>query len=150
MIVADRANNRVEVFDGVAQPTTCAPPPPAVPAQRLGLTVRLVSASGILESRVVSLEVTCDRICAVSAAARVAVRTAAHTDLASGPVRLHPGVGTRIDLPLTDHGVTLLRKALHKRRGLTAAITVRGTAIVPAGGVPVAAGVYRSTAMLTR
>jgi hypothetical protein len=94
--------------------------------------------------------VTCDRTCTVGASARVAVRSAAHTDIVSPPLRLHPGVATRIAIPLTAHGARLLAKALHHRRGLTAAITVHGTPAVPAGALPVAAGVYRHTVKLTR
>jgi hypothetical protein len=136
VIVADAANNRLQRFRGVAPAGACAayagfaapaappPPPPPPPV----LTVGLPRRSGVLGGRGLVVAIRCDRACRVSAGGRLSPAGGSpRTVLSAVPRTLRAGVALRVKLHLTAPGVRLMQRALGKRRGLRALVTVTAT-----------------------
>jgi hypothetical protein len=151
VIVADRGSNRVEAFADVARAVPCAAAGgvPIVPP--VALSVKLAGRTGLLRWRAVVLAVRCDRPCTVVTQVRLkAAGGGTHTTMHTSSRRLHAGRTTSIRLSLSPRGVAALRRALGKKRhALLAQITVEARALIPPGGLPVAASDYGATLRAT-
>jgi hypothetical protein len=132
-------------MSGRRPPAPAAPPPVTV-------SVTLTPGSGVLAAGVMHLRLRCDRTCTILAHVRLAVPSGIiHTRSPSKSIRLHAGRAATIGLVLSPRGVRLLRRALGKHhRALVAQVTVEADAVVPTGGLPVAARNVLSSVRVTR
>jgi hypothetical protein len=129
--VADTNNNRVERFDGVSPaPAGCIPasdwPPPLDVAPVLN--VRLARPGGVLARGALALTVSCQRGCKILATATLAPRggrgARRAVSLAPAARPLPVASAARVRLRVGPAALRRLRRALGRRRYLTARVTV--------------------------
>jgi hypothetical protein len=144
--VADTNNNRVQRFDPQpGYPANCAAagswppamtpiaptaPPPVVPPMPPKLSLKVQRRTLVLSLHDLTVAVTCTPACTASATATLVT---AHSPIRR--VTLLARRGARVAgrpvvlrMRLTARAVAMLRKALHKRRGLTATVHVTAKA----------------------
>jgi tripartite motif-containing protein 71 len=147
LTVTDTRNNRVQQFLLAApEASPCVqmaplgqPPPPKAPTlpPPLGpeLGVRVLRATKLFTTRVLPLRVSCDTICTVAVTGTLTERhkprkrkRAFSISLRPVTARLQAGDSKIVRITLTRTQVARLRKAMKRRRGLTATLQVEATA----------------------
>jgi hypothetical protein len=125
--VADTNNNRIERFDAVSPPAGCLavgtwPPPLDVPpVVRVGLQHR----AAVLARRGLGLAISCQRGCKVLATATLSpIGGSRGVPLIAAARSLSPAVTANVRLRVGPAALRRLRRALGRRRGLTARVSV--------------------------
>jgi tripartite motif-containing protein 71 len=149
LTVTDTKNNRVQQF-ALAAPAAPAcsalgpianPPPPKLPTLPLPLgpqvTARTLRTHGLFSTRVLPLRVGCDTICTLTATGTLTERVrprhrkkAFSISLRRVTVKLPAGEAKVVRLQLSRAQVKRLRRALKRRRGLTATLQLVAAADV--------------------
>jgi hypothetical protein len=149
LTVTDTKNNRVQQFT-LAAPAVpvcstlgpiASPPPPKLPTLPLPLgpqvTVRALRTRSLFATRVLPLRVGCDTICTLTATGSLTERAkprrrkkAFSVSLRRVTVKLPAGEAKIVRLQLSRTQVKRLRRALKRRRGLTATLQLVATADV--------------------
>lgn len=127
--VADTNNNRVERFNPVAAnplPGGCAaagswPPPLDVPPV---LHVQLPRASGVLARRALALSISCERGCKILVSGTLSAGGRGAVQLAASARSLPRAKAGHVRLRLSAAGLRRLKRALGRRRGLTAQVRI--------------------------
>jgi tripartite motif-containing protein 71 len=149
LMVTDTKNNRVQQFTlaAPAAPACAAlgpianPPPPKLPTLPLPLgpqvTIRPLRTHGLFATRVLPLRVGCDTVCTLTATGTLTERIKPHrrkkafsVSLRRVIVKLPAGEAKVVRLRLSRTQVKHLRRALKRRRGMTATLQLVATADV--------------------
>ncbi len=147
LTVTDTKNNRVQQFQLAAPssaPCTVLAPlasPPALPLPTLPLplgpdvSVKVLRSSGLFGTRVLPLRVGCDTVCSLTATGTLterskprARRKAFSVSLRAVTVKLPAGEKKVVRLTLSRAQVRSLRRAMQRRKGLTATLQLVATA----------------------
>jgi sugar lactone lactonase YvrE len=128
--VADTQNNRIQMFTGLArsEPACQAlgswpPPPDVAPALR----VRLVHIAGVLARGGVTLSVSCTPTCQLHGTGTVLGPHGARVNLRAISGLIPAGRAVNLRLKLSARSIRRLQRALRRRRGLTARVTLSAT-----------------------
>ena len=125
--VADTNNNRIERFDGVAPAAGCLaagtwpPPLDVAPVLRVSLQHR----AAVLARRSLGLAISCQRGCKVLATATLSPAGGSHSVALIAAARsLSPAITSHVALRVGPAALRRLRRALGRRRSLTARVSV--------------------------